>query len=76
MNKFTKAYKPRQKMQNITIAIPEQYVQCLLKIQDIGMIPSRSEGIRQAIKTFIKKEIINVKKIDEFIEECKNKENE
>ena len=46
----------RQKMRNITIALPEIYVQNLHKIQDIGMVPSRSEAIRQAIIRFLKKE--------------------
>jgi metal-responsive CopG/Arc/MetJ family transcriptional regulator len=47
----------RQKMKNITIALPEIYVANLEKIQAIGMIPSRSEGLRLAIREFLKKEI-------------------
>ena len=47
----------RQRMHNITIALPEIYVQNLRKIQDIGMVPSRSEAIRIAIREFLKKEI-------------------
>jgi len=44
----------RQKMKNITIALPEIYVQNLEKIQEIGMVPSRSEAIRLAIREFLK----------------------
>ena len=51
----------RQRMHNITIALPEIYVRNLKKIQDIGLVPSRSEAIRQAIKRFITTEIENVK---------------
>ena len=51
----------RQKMKNITIALPEIYVRNLEKIQEIGMVPSRSEAIRLAIREFLKKEITNCK---------------
>jgi len=39
-------------MKNITIALPEIYVRNLEKIQEIGMVPSRSEAIRLAIREF------------------------
>ena len=48
-------------MKNITIALPEIYVKNLGKIQEIGMVPSRSEAIRLAIREFLKKEINNCK---------------
>ena len=51
----------RQRMRNVTIALPEIYIKNLRKIQDIGMVPSRSEAIRIAIKNFLKEEIENVK---------------
>lgn len=47
----------RQKMKNITIALPQIVVDNLQKIQDSGMIPNRSEGLRIAIRAFLKKEI-------------------
>jgi antitoxin ParD1/3/4 len=47
----------RQKMKNITIALPEIYVNNIEKLQENGMVPSRSEGIRLAIREFLKKEI-------------------
>jgi Arc/MetJ-type ribon-helix-helix transcriptional regulator len=47
----------RQKMKNITIALPEIYVDNIEKLQQIGMVPSRSEAIRLAIREFLKKEV-------------------
>ncbi|MHA1612216.1 MAG: ribbon-helix-helix domain-containing protein [Promethearchaeota archaeon] len=47
----------RQKMKNITIALPEIYVENIEKIQNIGLVPSRSEAIRLAIREFLKKEV-------------------
>jgi metal-responsive CopG/Arc/MetJ family transcriptional regulator len=46
----------RQRMKNITIMLPDLYVENLEKLQKIGMVPSRSEGIRLAIREFLKKE--------------------
>lgn len=46
----------RLKMKNITIALPEIYVQNIEKLQKIGMVPSRSEAIRLAIREFLKNE--------------------
>ena len=51
----------KQKMRNITIALPQIYVDNIAKIQDIGMVPSRSEAIRLSIKSFLKEEIENCK---------------
>ena len=47
----------RQKMKNITIALPEIYVRNIEKIQNLGLVPSRSEAIRLAIREFLHKEI-------------------
>jgi Arc/MetJ-type ribon-helix-helix transcriptional regulator len=44
-------------MKNITIALPEIYVKNIEKLQKIGMVPSRSEAIRLAIREFLKKEV-------------------
>jgi len=46
----------RQPMKNITIALPEIYVNNIEKLQEIGMVPSRSEAIRTAIHEFLKTE--------------------
>ncbi|MHA1776664.1 MAG: CopG family transcriptional regulator [Promethearchaeia archaeon] len=48
-----------QKMKNITIALPEIFVENIEKIQKIGLVPSRSEAIRLAIREFLKKEVHN-----------------
>ena len=47
----------RQRMKNITIALPEIYVSNIEKLQNCGLIPSRSEGIRLAIRDFLTQEI-------------------
>jgi Arc/MetJ-type ribon-helix-helix transcriptional regulator len=47
----------RQKMKNITIALPEIYVDNIERLQEMGMVPSRSEAIRLAIREFLKKEM-------------------
>jgi metal-responsive CopG/Arc/MetJ family transcriptional regulator len=49
----------REKMKNITIALPEIYVLNLEKVQKIGLVPSRSEAIRIAIREFLQKEVNN-----------------
>jgi len=49
------------KLQNITISIPENYDINLKKLQNNGLIASRSEGIRIAVKEFIEKEYYNAK---------------
>jgi len=63
----------RQKMKNITIALPNNYVLNLEKLQKIGMIPSRSEGIRLAIREFLKKEVHVAKVLNYFEEDEDNK---
>jgi Arc/MetJ-type ribon-helix-helix transcriptional regulator len=55
----------RQKMKNITIALPEIYVNNLERLQDIGMVPSRSEAIRLAVREFLKREV-HVSELLEF----------
>ena len=49
------------KLQNVTIALPEIYIDNLEKLIEIGLISSRSEGIRIAIQEFLEKELENVK---------------
>ena len=48
------------KLQNITIALPEIYCDNLKKLQEMGIISSRSDGIRRAIQEFLDKEIENL----------------
>lgn len=45
-----------RRMRNITINIPDIYDKNLLKLQKQGMIPSRSEGVRLAIREFLQNE--------------------
>lgn len=52
-------------LQNITIALPEIYCDNLLKLQEMGVISSRSDGIRKAISEFLNREISeNLKLLD------------
>ncbi|MCP4760288.1 MAG: hypothetical protein GY870_00810 [archaeon] len=49
----------KDKLQNITIAIPEIYVKNLTFLQSEGIIRSRSDGIRIAVHQFLQKEVRN-----------------
>ncbi len=51
----------KRHMRNITINIPDIYDKNLLKLQKLGMIPSRSEGVRLAIRNFLQNEYKNLK---------------
>jgi hypothetical protein len=61
LREITLEKKDRERLQNITIALPEIYVENLSKLQEAGFINSRSEGIRSAIKEFLAKEIENAR---------------
>jgi len=54
----------RQKMKNITIALPDIYVKNIEKLQLIGIVPSRSEAIRLSIRDFLRKEVRNIYLLD------------
>jgi hypothetical protein len=43
----------RQKMRNITIALPRIYVEKIEELRKEGVVPSRSEAIRVATKQLI-----------------------
>jgi len=47
-----------------TINLPQQYVECLDNLKDLGYFPSRSATIRQALSQFLDKEENFVKEID------------
>ena len=53
-----------KRMQNITIALPEIYVENIEKLQGLGLIPSRSEGIRLAVRRFLLKEMNTCRVLD------------
>jgi len=58
----------KRSMRNITINLPNIYDKNLLKLQKLGMIPSRSEGVRLAIRNFLQKEYKNLKLLGYFDE--------
>ncbi|MBD3353267.1 MAG: CopG family transcriptional regulator [Candidatus Lokiarchaeota archaeon] len=59
----------KPKLQNITISIPEIYCNNLEKLQQIGIISNRSEGIRIAVREFLEKELKNAELFGIKIEE-------
>jgi len=56
----------KMKLRNITINIPDIYDKNLLKLQKVGLIPSRSEGVRLAIRNFLQNEYKNLKILGYF----------
>jgi Arc/MetJ-type ribon-helix-helix transcriptional regulator len=62
------------KLQNITIALPEIYCDNLRKLQEMGIISSRSDGIRRAISEFLTKEIDNLELLGLEVTEDKSNE--
>lgn len=63
MNNIKKTKRKRQEkndhprsMRNITINLPDLYDKNLLKLQKQGLIPSRSEGVRLAVREFLQRE--------------------
>ncbi len=40
-------------MKIVTINIPDQYLDCLETMVNMGFFPSRSEAVRQALKRFL-----------------------
>jgi len=57
----------KRKMVNITINIPENYDENIQKLIKKKIIPSRSEGIRIALREFLQKEYSETLKIFNFI---------
>lgn len=45
------------RMKIITINLPEQYIQAIQSLQDIGICASRSEAIRTALREFLEDEL-------------------
>ncbi|UYP48344.1 hypothetical protein NEF87_004629 [Candidatus Lokiarchaeum ossiferum] len=43
-------------MKIVTINIPDQYLDCLETMVNMGYFPSRSEAVRQALKQFLTNE--------------------
>lgn len=42
-----------KRMKIVTINIPDQYLDCLEIMVNMGFFPSRSEAVRQALKQFL-----------------------
>lgn len=61
-----KSEKKRPKMVNITINIPHIYEQNIQKLIKLKRIPSRSEGIRLAVRDFLYNEYQNLKLLGYF----------
>lgn len=61
-------------MKNITIVLPEIYIESIEKLIKIGLYPSRSETIRIAVKDFLINEL-KIKKDLEKITEYNINEN-
>jgi len=55
------------KLKITTINLPEQYIESLDYLVDLGYFPSRSESIRQALKQFLSKEQIFVNEISSSV---------
>jgi len=59
-------------MRNVTINLPDIYVKNLAKLQRLGCFPSRSEGVRYAVREFLEKEKGNLKLLGYFEWKKKN----
>jgi len=58
--------KTKKGMVNITINIPDIYIKNLKKLIENKIIPSRSEGVRIALREFFQTEYENLKLLDFF----------
>lgn len=58
--------KPRPKMVNITINLPQIYDDNIQKLIKMKILPSRSEAIRTAIREFLHEEYNNLKLLGFF----------
>ena len=52
-------------MKIITINLPEKYLQAIQILQDLGIYPSRSEAIRNALRDFLSNELKMYQDLDE-----------
>jgi metal-responsive CopG/Arc/MetJ family transcriptional regulator len=48
--------EPVEKLQCITIAVPETYIKMFKELEKKGMIKNRSDGIRKAVLMFLDKD--------------------
>jgi len=47
-----------KKMRNITINLPYQYDDKIMELKEKGIIPSRSEAVRTAIREYLPKDLL------------------
>ncbi|MBD3195938.1 MAG: ribbon-helix-helix protein, CopG family [Candidatus Lokiarchaeota archaeon] len=52
-------------MQIITINLPEKYLDAIQTLNDLGVYPSRSEAIRNALSDFLSDEIKMYEELDD-----------
>ncbi|MBD3216138.1 MAG: ribbon-helix-helix protein, CopG family [Candidatus Lokiarchaeota archaeon] len=70
MAKNNKIEKKKSPMQNITINIPECYDDNIQKLIGMGLVSSRSEAIRTAIREYLQKEYsVNLELLEFFKDE-------
>ncbi|TXT65582.1 MAG: hypothetical protein BAJALOKI3v1_90025 [Promethearchaeota archaeon] len=70
MTKNNKIEKKKSPMQNITINIPECYDDNIQKLIGMGLVSSRSEAIRTAIREYLQKEYsVNLELLEFFKDE-------
>ncbi len=53
------------KIKIITINLPIRYLEAIQVLTDLRQYPSRSEAIREALRDFLKKELIFFDKLEE-----------
>ena len=51
-------------MKIITINLPEQYIQAIQSLQDLGICASRSEAVRTALREFLGEELITFNNLE------------
>jgi metal-responsive CopG/Arc/MetJ family transcriptional regulator len=56
-------------MKNITINLPEDYIKVIDKLIKKKIIPSRSEGVRNALRLYLEKDFKNFTNFKQFSEE-------
>ncbi len=64
----------KKRMINITISLPEIYLENIESLQKAGVVASRSDAIRSAIREFLERETDNITLMGFKIDEEKVKE--
>lgn len=64
----------KKKMVNITISLPEIFIENIERFQNAGIVASRSDAIRTAIREFLEKETAIISLLGFEIEEGESSE--